>query len=80
MGSQDQHRRPDMFGAIGAVLAEKQAAAEAARAPERQAFEAALDRDAALYGTAGWESLTPARKALVGRHVAAGTAAGTEAA
>ncbi|MGG8409947.1 hypothetical protein ACM614_26940 [Streptomyces sp. 12297] len=80
MNPPPQDNRPDMHGAIGAALAEKQAAAEAARAPERQAFEAAIDRDAALYGTAGWESLTPARKALVGRHVAARTAAGTEAA
>lgn len=69
MGS--QHRRPDLHGAIGAVIAQRQADAEAAAAPERAEREARLDRDAALYGSAGWEALPAARRAMAARHVAA---------
>lgn len=79
MGSQDQHRRPDLYGAIGGVLAERQATADAKSAPEREEFTAALDRDAGLYGTAAWDALSPMRKARVARHVAT-TSTGPEAA
>ncbi|MFD6972187.1 hypothetical protein [Streptomyces sp. NPDC059949] len=70
MGSQDQHRRPDLYGAIGGVLAEQQATADAQAAPEREQYAAGLDRDAALYGTPAWDVLPPMRKARVARHVA----------
>lgn len=79
MGSQDQHRRPDLLGAIGGLLAEQRAAAEAKEAPEREQYAAGLERDAALYGTPGWDSLSPMRKARVARHVAT-TSTGPEAA
>lgn len=70
MGSQDQHRRPDLAGAIGDIYARRQATADTAAAPARAARDAALDRDAALYGTPAWDTLPAARKVRVGHYVA----------
>ncbi|MFD8948537.1 hypothetical protein ACFV0B_06750 [Streptomyces xanthophaeus] len=67
---QETRQRPDLYGAIGGVIAEQQAAADAKSAPEREQHEAALDHDAALYGTPAWDVLSPMRKARVARHVA----------
>ncbi|MER6199819.1 hypothetical protein ABT234_20920 [Streptomyces sp. NPDC001586] len=78
MTTPQENRRPDLYGAIGGALAEQQAAAAAKRAPDREQHEAGLDRDAALYGTAAWDALSPMRKARVARHVASKT--GPEAA
>ncbi|MFG3189257.1 hypothetical protein [Streptomyces omiyaensis] len=75
MGSQDQHRRPDLRGAVAALLKSQQAAAEEAAAPEREARDKQAAADAALYGTAGWDALTDARR----RHAAAHTARQSEA-
>lgn len=70
MGSQDQHRRPDLFGAIEAQRkAGQEAAAEAVR-PEREARERRLEADARLHGTAGWTALSPARREIVAAYVA----------
>lgn len=79
MNQPPQDPRPDLFGAIRAVLTEQHATADAAAADDRAQQHAALDRDAALYGTPAWDTLPAARQAQVGRHVAA-AAAGTEAA
>ncbi|MFE1344715.1 hypothetical protein [Streptomyces sp. NPDC058757] len=70
MGSQDQHRRPDLRGAVDAALKVQQAAAEEAAAPEREARDKQAAADAALYGTAGWDALTDTRRRLAAAHVA----------
>ncbi|MCY0952094.1 hypothetical protein [Streptomyces sp. H27-S2] len=71
MGSQDQHRTADLYTAISDRYVQRQAAADAATAPEREARDAALDRDAALWGTPAWDTLPATRKTRVGQHVAA---------
>ncbi|MGW2584530.1 hypothetical protein ACWCYZ_24925 [Streptomyces virginiae] len=76
MPNQQENQRPNLLGAIGGVLAEQRAAAEAASASEREQYAAGLERDAALYGTAGWDTLSPMRKARVARHVASKTEQG----
>ncbi|MGW3650225.1 hypothetical protein [Streptomyces sp. NPDC000878] len=65
MGSQDQHRSTDLFGAVAADFAAKQQARNAATAPEREARDKQLKADAALHGTAGWEALSPYRREMV---------------
>lgn len=70
MGSQDTHRRPDLQSAIGAVMAERQRTADDANAPEREAAEQQAKRDAALYGTAGWSTLTDPRRQRAAQHTA----------
>ncbi|MEU8891142.1 hypothetical protein [Streptomyces sp. NPDC048442] len=70
MGSQDQHRRPDLHAAIGARLTEQQQTADEAARPDREAYEERLDADAALFGTAGWLALPEARRHQVGAHMA----------
>ncbi|MGW0774552.1 hypothetical protein ACWD01_13075 [Streptomyces sp. NPDC002835] len=82
MGSQDQHRRPDLFGAVSADQAAKQQLAADKAAPERQAREQQLAADAALHGTPAWDALSPARQQLVAAQAlrTARTAGGNDAA
>ncbi|WP_405677287.1 hypothetical protein OG292_22435 [Streptomyces sp. NBC_01511] len=68
--------RPTMNEAIGSHLAERQEAADAAAAPEREAREAQQKADAALYGTAGWESLGYRRREMAAGYVRRQQAAG----
>jgi hypothetical protein len=58
-------RTANLHGAIAADVEAKQKARDEATAPEREAREKSLAADAALYGTAGWESLSSSRQALV---------------
>ncbi|MFI9063240.1 hypothetical protein ACIGQE_15360 [Streptomyces sp. NPDC053429] len=69
MGSQDQHRRPDMGAAIRKHYAGKQAAADAKTAPERDPLEEQARADAALYGTPGWDALTEIRRRRAAKYV-----------
>ncbi|MFE5296408.1 hypothetical protein [Streptomyces sp. NPDC056632] len=64
MESQEQTRRPDLFGAVAAELEAKRQAAEQATAPERDARERQAAADAALYGSAGWDALSDDRRRL----------------
>ncbi|WP_158840953.1 hypothetical protein [Saccharothrix deserti] len=57
--------RPSLWQAIQAKGEADQAAADETARPEREAYEAALAADAALYGTAGWEALPTPRRAQV---------------
>lgn len=68
--------RLTMAEAIGANLAEQQQAADEAAAPEREAREQQQKADAALYGTAGWETLSPARRGFAAAYVRAHQAGG----
>lgn len=61
--------RPGLGASIAARLAEQKAAAEERGRPEREARAAGLKRDAALYGTPGWDVLPTARRHLVALHV-----------
>lgn len=70
VGSQDQHRKPDLFAAIGARLTEQQQEHDEATRPEREAREARLEGDAKLHGTAGWTALSDARRRMAAAHVA----------
>lgn len=70
MGSQDTHRRPSLRDAIEADRQTKQAAADEADRPEREARERQLEADARLHGTAGWAALSSARRAMASAHVA----------
>lgn len=70
MGSQDQHRRPGLLAAIEADQVTKQAAADEAARPEREAREQQLEADAALHGTAGWSALSTHRRQMAAAHVA----------
>ncbi|WCD86382.1 hypothetical protein KPP03845_102728 [Streptomyces xanthophaeus] len=69
--NQEQRPRPDLLAAIHADQAARQQAADAAAAPERERFNAALDHDAALFGTPGWSRLSETRRARVAHHVVA---------
>ncbi|QQM42816.1 hypothetical protein [Streptomyces liliifuscus] len=70
MGSQDTHRPTSLLVAIEADRVAKQAAADEAARPEREAREQQLEADAALHGTAGWQALSPHRRQMVAAHVA----------
>ncbi|WP_406488996.1 hypothetical protein [Streptomyces phaeochromogenes] len=70
MGSQDTHRRADLLGAVRADQEAKQAAADEANRPEREAHERQLEADAKLHGTAGWSALSPSRRQMVSAWVA----------
>lgn len=70
MGSQDTHRRPDLFGAVSARITEQHVAADTAAAPEREAREKQFATDAQLHGTAGWLALSPSRREMVSAWVA----------
>ncbi|MEU1117812.1 MULTISPECIES: hypothetical protein [unclassified Streptomyces] len=63
MGSQDTHRRPDLFGALEAQRQERQKAADEAVRPERERIEKQAAADAKLMGTAAWDALGDFRKA-----------------
>ncbi|MEV7833010.1 hypothetical protein AB0P12_20705 [Streptomyces subrutilus] len=80
MGSQDQHRRPDLMGAVRNDLASKQAAADAKAAPEREQAEKQAKADAALYGTPAWDALSAVRKHRAAQHVTRKGEKGGEAA
>ncbi|MFK0225895.1 hypothetical protein ACIQUL_09015 [Streptomyces sp. NPDC090303] len=76
MGSQDQHKRPDLFGAVAADIEAKRTVAAEAAAPERQARDEQAAADAALYGTAGWDALGDRRRRLAAAHTVRQTEAG----
>lgn len=65
--NQEQRPRPDLMAAIHADLAAKKQVADEAAAPAREAFNAGLARDAALFGTPGWSRLSDARRARAAR-------------
>ncbi|KOU48987.1 hypothetical protein ADK55_19155 [Streptomyces sp. WM4235] len=69
MGSQDQHRRPELGGAIRDHYASKKAAADAKAAPEREQQEKQAKADAALYGTPAWDALSDIRKRRAAQYV-----------
>ncbi|MGW2438752.1 hypothetical protein ACWCY1_18720 [Streptomyces goshikiensis] len=69
MGSQDQHRRPELGGAIRDHYASKKAAADEKAAPERERVEKQAKADAALYGTPGWDALTEMRRRRAAQYV-----------
>lgn len=62
--------RPNLAGAILAQVTEREAAATAAAAPAHDAFEARIEAEAALYGTAGWDALSPQRRQFIASRVA----------
>lgn len=67
----DQTTRPtDLAEAIHAHQNAAQAEADEAQRPEREAIEAQLAADAKLYGTAGWDALSPYRRQRVSTWVA----------
>ncbi|WP_405797227.1 hypothetical protein [Streptomyces sp. NBC_01506] len=68
--------RPNLTEAIGNHLAERQRVADEAAAPEREAREQQQKADAALYGTAGWETLGDRRRELAAAYVRAQQAGG----
>lgn len=57
--------RPGLRQSVSNQLTERQEAAAERGRPEREARDAGLARDAALYGTAGWDALSPARRQMV---------------
>lgn len=57
-------RSTSLHAAVAADQEARQKASDEATRPEREAREKRLTADAALYGTAGWESLSPARREL----------------
>lgn len=76
--SQEPRPRPDLLAAIHAQYDAKQQAAQDAAAPERARQQAALDRDAALFGTPGWSRLSDMRRRqvadrVIGRHTGGGS-------
>jgi len=74
--------RPNLNQSVRNQVAERQAAADERGRPEREARDARMARDAALYGTAGWASLSPARQHMVSLWVQqnAGQGGGNDAA
>lgn len=71
--------RPDLFTAINDRVKAQQEATDEAGAPERERREQQVSADAALYGTAGWEGLSDARRARAA-HFAARQGGGDDAA
>ncbi|OQD52733.1 hypothetical protein BM536_031990 [Streptomyces phaeoluteigriseus] len=63
MGSQDTHRRPDLYGAVGNALTEQRQKADEAARPERERIEQQAAADAKLMGTPAWVALGGLRKA-----------------
>lgn len=78
MGSQDQHRSTDLFGAIEADRMAKQQAHEQATAPEREAREKQAAADVKLMNTPAWDTIGDHRRrhatALVARQADTGQA------
>ncbi|GHH38198.1 hypothetical protein [Streptomyces candidus] len=70
MGSQDQQRSPNLNSALAAHYTQQQAAADEAARPAREEHQQQLDADAALFGTAGWLTLSEVRRRQVGAHMA----------
>jgi len=68
--------RPGMRQSIENHRLEREAAAAERTRPEREARDARLVRDAALYDTAGWAALSPARQHLVSLFVQQNAAQG----
>lgn len=69
-------RRPDLYAAVAADQAAKQKAHDEATAPEREAREKQAKADAALYGTAGWSTLSDRRRQRAAQYAARPTEGG----